>query len=272
MKRLLTTPITDSVGFPPKAGTWEFLQDAVKEAADALARALPGKAYSNAKMYIIHGLDYTEAGGNWTMTAGAVYYNGEIYLVPGVTLPIIGGQFPVLNVDATQFFTDPTADPVEFTDNNDYNVHNIRQILVTNGTSLTGTPYGDCIRLLSPYVRQSTLTSFSGPLSIDFSGHQFIKVNGTSNTGGVISVGGTFQSQRTLGARVQLMVEFGSSPATLQINSGVILVYQSSGLTIGDIGMLAVPALDVTNKKIYLDMHYTSQGLEVKIYEYTLPL
>ena len=139
MKILDVSNITSSAQMPVKKGTLQFLQDAYKELANAILRGTIGGGYSASTYYILHGCANTGVGSNYIISAGAIFFNGEIYLVDGTTFTTTGGQVPVMNIATTQYTTD--ADPVTFTNNVQYNIHDIRKIVISAGTA-SGNQYG----------------------------------------------------------------------------------------------------------------------------------
>jgi hypothetical protein len=139
MKILDVSNINASAQMPVKKGTLQFLQDAYKELANAILRGTIGGGYSASTYYILHGCANTGVGSNYIISAGAIFFNGEIYLVDGTTFTTTGGQVPVMNIATTQYTTD--ADPVTFTNNVQYNIHDIRKIVISAGTA-SGNQYG----------------------------------------------------------------------------------------------------------------------------------
>ena len=139
MKILDVSNINASAQMPVKKGTLQFLQDAYKELANAILRGTIGGAYSASTYYILHGCANSGVGSNYIISAGAIFFNGEIYLVDGTTFTTTGGQVPVMNIATTQYTTD--ADPVTFTNNVQYNIHDIRKIVISAGTA-AGNQYG----------------------------------------------------------------------------------------------------------------------------------
>ena len=122
---------------PIKSGTVEHLQSAYQEALTALARTNILN-YDASKIYVLYGCVNSGTGANFVISAGAVFYNGEVYLVPAATFTTSGGSVAIGTVTTT-YFTATNADPVEFTDAILRSVHEIRQIVISSGTSGSGT-------------------------------------------------------------------------------------------------------------------------------------
>lgn len=135
MKKIDYSFIATGAAQPYKKGTWKHLQEAYQETLDALGKAL---STDPTGLTVLFGC--VDSGGgypNYNLTAGAIYYNGEIYLVDA-TGAINVGAAQLVGVLDTQYYTDPTADPVKFTDNNTHNVHVIRKIKFQTGASASG--------------------------------------------------------------------------------------------------------------------------------------
>ncbi|CAB4130956.1 hypothetical protein UFOVP129_38 [uncultured Caudovirales phage] len=149
MKILDVTMVTDSKQFFPKEGTLVFLQDAYKEQLSNLAQSLInglGNAYSSSTVYVLWGCVNSGSGSNFIISAGAVFYNGEIFSVDAVSLTVSGGNIPVANIVTTQYTVN--ADPVTFSDSTTANIHNIRKVSIGSGTAGSGiSNYTDLVAL-----------------------------------------------------------------------------------------------------------------------------
>lgn len=133
MKRLKTSDITATAGFPVQGPTLDFLQNSYKEALNALARSIVTQDYYNSStVYVLFGCRNTGSGSNYIIGAGAVYYNGEVYLVPAATFTISGPNIARL-VITTQMLAG--VDPVTFTDLSTHNVHEDKVMIPQAGAS-----------------------------------------------------------------------------------------------------------------------------------------
>lgn len=147
MKKLLTNNITTSVGFPFKSGTLDHLQAAYTEAIGELGKALAGAGYSSNAVYILNGLVNSGSGNNYVISAGSIFYNGEVYIVPAATFTTSGLQFPV-GIITTSYVSAVNADPVEFTNGSTFNVHQVNTVVLQAGGSTAGIGvYTDYINL-----------------------------------------------------------------------------------------------------------------------------
>ena len=157
MRKLVTTDITNTVAFPVKAGTLNHIQLAYQEALTALANSIIGRLPDSTNCYILFGCKNTGSGTSYVISAGAIYYNGEVYLVDAVSFTAASGQTAVLNFVTTSYTVN--ADPVTFTDGVAHNVHTIQKIAIASGVS--GSGVSDFANLITPLAlvndQQATL-------------------------------------------------------------------------------------------------------------------
>lgn len=132
MKRILTASISSTAKQPLIKGSLEFLQDSYKEVINALVNGLI--TYTTNDVIIIYGC--VVSGSNpYAVTAGAIYYNGEIYLVDAASgLAPGGGQTIVWDIVETF----DAIDPVTFSDLSTHSVHQISKIALIVGASGSG--------------------------------------------------------------------------------------------------------------------------------------
>ena len=73
------------------------VQEGTRQRFEALLKALTG---GTSQVVVLHGCEVTHSGNHYRMTAGAVYYNGDLYSVPAFpNTEASGGQVPVFIVD-----------------------------------------------------------------------------------------------------------------------------------------------------------------------------
>jgi hypothetical protein len=138
MKKIDISAISTTNGMPIKSGTIDHLQSAYQEAiASTVKSIIFGSLYDAAKGYILHGCVNTGTGSNYIISAGAIFYNGEVFQVPAATFTISGSNIAVGSIQTT-YFSATNADPVTFTDAVNRNVHQIRQIVFAAGLSGSG--------------------------------------------------------------------------------------------------------------------------------------
>lgn len=137
MRKLDISAITGTTGMPIKSGTLNHLQLAYQEAIAAVAQGLVGAAYSSSTGYILYGCVNSGSGSSYNISAGAVFYNGEVYLTPSASFTT-GGSNVAVGVITTGHYFDATADHVSFTDGSIKDVHVIRTMVFQAGLSGSG--------------------------------------------------------------------------------------------------------------------------------------
>lgn len=142
MNNIDTLQIVDPTVQQPFLGkSLKFLQDANLEAFNNAVITFidaSGRTYDPTKVYILWGCvvtGVTVGPGTCTMTAGAIFYNGEIYTVQS-TSGSVGAGFTVYS---QVIVLTGTPDPVNFSDGSYKNVHNVRQFILQNMTTGSGT-------------------------------------------------------------------------------------------------------------------------------------
>jgi hypothetical protein len=136
MKILDISPISDTSQMPIIKGTLQFLQDAHKETIANTVIGMIGSGYDTSTAYILWGCVNSGSGNNFNISAGAVFFNGEVFAVDAAVFTKTSGQAAISNIVTSQYTTN--ADPVTFSDGTVANVHNIRKIIITAGTSGSG--------------------------------------------------------------------------------------------------------------------------------------
>lgn len=134
MKKLDLSAVTTTIGMPQKSGALTHIQSAYQEAIDRAVRAIiGGSLYDPAVAYILHGCEATGTDpGARTISAGAVFFNGEVYLVDAASFTTAGSEVAVGTITTT-YYADTIADPVQFTDGVNRNVHQIRKVVFDAG-------------------------------------------------------------------------------------------------------------------------------------------
>lgn len=160
MKTLKTTNITSGASMPIKSGTIDFVQTAWKEMSRALAKAVGSNVLDIAGAgTVLWGGENTGTAPTWEIRDALVYYGGEMYLLTGATFNTGGGQTAVCTITTT-YDTSATTDPVEFTDGNTYNVHEIKRMTVAAGVSGSGTVDYNSLTFVNPAHNETTHSSF----------------------------------------------------------------------------------------------------------------
>lgn len=137
MRKIITTDITTLASMPVKSGTITHIQNAYTELINNTAASLVGKPYGAIGQFALIGCNNIDTLPDVDIQAGFILYNGTIYEVDAVAFTPGGGQVAVATI-ATTYFSATNADPVEFTDGNNHNVHEIKKIVFSSAVSGSG--------------------------------------------------------------------------------------------------------------------------------------
>ena len=192
MKRLDTTPITTSVAMPLKSGILDFMQDAHKETTQALISTIIDNP-TTGTIYVLSGCVNTGSGANYIISAGQVFYNGEIFQVDATSFTIAGSQYAFANLLTTQYTTN--ADPVTFTDATPRNVCNIRKIEILSSAGSGYPLYSDFVFLDNIQAELTSLKSLvAGIVPYIPKNRGFFSGLNINQTSGSLTVGGNVSS------------------------------------------------------------------------------
>lgn len=132
MKKILSNNIVENTRRQPfNKASLEHIQEAFQEVFTSFLKQF---TEDTANYFRLHGLvDSDGSATAWDISAGAVYFNGEVFQVDAFvgTDP---SDVPVLTLSTTY----RAGDPVKFSDNNDFNVHEIRKMVITLGAPGSG--------------------------------------------------------------------------------------------------------------------------------------
>lgn len=132
MKKINTSAITAGTALPFKSGSIEHLQGSIKDVAAHLALKIIGNNYDPAKSYVLWGCVRTGSGSSsYVISEGAIFFNGEIYHVPAANFATPSPNTAVGKI-VTGYETSTIADPVEFTDGIQRNIHEIREVVFSS--------------------------------------------------------------------------------------------------------------------------------------------
>lgn len=198
MKKLDVSTISTSIAMPIKSGTLQFLQDAHKEALNAIIKNVVEDPQADT-IYILSGCVNSGTLPVHSISAGTLYVNGEVYDFSGANFTLSGLNKAYARIETTQFTVN--ADPVAFTDGVSRNVHNIRKIVVEATTVSSSLPEFKDFVTVGSWLRGDTkevvcdsayLTKFfdsSGLGRLDRKGWAVMNgSNGTVNDNGLVVV------------------------------------------------------------------------------------
>lgn len=139
MKKIDTSAITSTKRQPLFGYSVEHLQNGYIEAMKSLFLAQMESRYTTGDVVILWGMELTGSttgnGNPFATTAGAVYYNGEIYQVDAASGTHSGSDVLLVTLTTTYH----ASDPVTFSDNTTGNVHQIQKFVVSSAATGTGT-------------------------------------------------------------------------------------------------------------------------------------
>jgi len=143
MKKVDTSNIIEFVRQLGATGvTLDHIISAVQETTDSIVRALTGNAGG---VIVLYGCVNSGSGANYIISAGAVWYNGEIFLVDAFT-GTTGGTTIVLSIVTTY----DVGDPVKYSNNQNYYTHAIRKIAFSVSASGSGISDFSAVTRYSP--------------------------------------------------------------------------------------------------------------------------
>lgn len=132
MKKINTSNVTSTSRQPFLGRSVTHLVESVKEGDDSIVQ---GIIQDTAKATILWGLtNSTPGGATYTLTAGGIYFGGEVYSVDAQTVTVTGANRLVAKITTTY----QGGDPVTMTDGTLKNVHEIRKIVFSDAASGSG--------------------------------------------------------------------------------------------------------------------------------------
>ena len=202
MKKIETTNIAGIVKAPYIKVTHDHYVQSIRETTAQLVLSEIG-SYTANDIIILRGCEVVVTGSTpgittATLSAGAIYYNGEIYEVDANgSLATTGTQTYYWEVVTTY----AGGDPIVWSDGISRNLHRIDKLQLVNGTS--GDGLGDYDASTVKYKNYTTPTAFQTSLSV------FSNSNCTSPAGvcNIIRVGNTV----TMSFRATMIVTTGAS-------------------------------------------------------------
>jgi len=210
MKIIDSSPIQPGAAMPFKKGTFDFLRVAHQEMVSELVQEIWPNIGAEDFPWTLRGCSYTVTGGTYQLQPGAVYVGanlhspvppattGELFILPNVQtvtpvnhailvvapLPLnAGGPGPFYTDVApntsytTEYYapSDGTADPVTFTNNDSYYVHNNRTLILTDGDITTP----GFVTYLNPDPAPNSLVVGGLPTVLIYAGSPYV-ANGTA--------------------------------------------------------------------------------------------
>lgn len=181
MKKLLTSFINAGAAQPIKQGTLDHLQEAHQETTEWINKAFTfERGTLPTSYYRVFGVYTTETAGTWYIGAGAIFQGDIMYECDAAIVTPGMGQV-VIGTITTTYVTATNADPVEFSDGSTNNVHQVKKIVWSAGTSGTGSLDLTNLRAFNDFLNLSYsntfLTASSGDWDVATAGDFSVKVN-----------------------------------------------------------------------------------------------
>lgn len=158
MKKINTSNVTSTVRQPFLGRSISHLKEGIMENDDSLLKAIlegiSSTTYTTNVPLILFGCvntgNLSGAGLPYAISAGAIYYNGEIYQVAAASGTITGANVVLLTITTTY----QSGDPVTMTDGSLKNVHEIVTMNVSEAASGSGTAdFSSAVRI-STYAQK----------------------------------------------------------------------------------------------------------------------
>lgn len=133
MKKFVDTYISETVEYGFSFDDIMHLQSSYSELIDSIVKRLVD--YNSGDVFILYGAEVAENSGEYTMTSGAAYYNGEVYLIDAITTPIVPGEDSLVWRKVTSYHP---GDPVKYSNGASYNTRQINKIALEIGALGSG--------------------------------------------------------------------------------------------------------------------------------------
>jgi hypothetical protein len=167
MKKIDTSKIQIGIGYPPSKKGLDFLQECYQDTLAELARGAVGASGVANTPYVLYGCVAIDLGGyDFQFTKGALLYNDEVYSFPAVaSLEILDTSVCTITIT-----NDLAADPTEMTDASLVSMHNHRDIVVSDSTSVTAGDlkfdFNDLIYIYSGFTQGTIGAGWTTPTEI----------------------------------------------------------------------------------------------------------
>lgn len=268
-KHVLSTDISSSKRQPYTQRTHIHYNDMITEAVQSLAKmAMPN--VNTTDFYVLYGC-VNSASPNANVSAGAIYFNGEIYLCDVFVDGTISND-----IVGTITTTYAAGDPVLFTDNNTYNVHQIKKIVWSDAVSGTGSvDFADLKRgqalTKNSVIREETFTITTTAITTANTNQMTITPSATHNSDKmVISASGYIGATGAAGIEVSVRLAVnGSVVKSLTFTLDVAAInYPFCITTIAPYGATQVVTLNIITSASTATLQTTSLMVDaVEAYE-----
>lgn len=244
MKKIATSDITTTAGLPIKSGTLDHLQASYQDILAAICRNLVGAEFDPGTIYVLYGCVNSGSGSSFVISAGAVFFNGEVYLVDAVSFVTSGGNVPTGILSETVVLA-ANADPVQFTDGSSHNVHVNIQFAIIAAASGTGIDFSNWVYVNTVKMQRLLVAAFSSGYTVNFKQDKSIFF-----TAGLTSGGGTISWDFV-----------GAIPGTIvKLKLAMAAATTLAFATPGGSTIVALAGSGTASKTNYIDIEYVGKN------------
>jgi hypothetical protein len=222
MKKIKTTDIVAGVrAMGAVKSTLDHLQEAFQDVFTDLIKGLINQQSGATVLYGC--VDSDGSATAWNISAGAIYYDGEVYTIPAFIGTHVS-QVPVLGIVTTH----RTGDPIKFSDNNNYNVHEIRTMFWSLGASGSGLADFSAVNRFKDLIKPTSLAYGSGilkPYIVSIGSWDMVSQGSKTFNHGLPS--GDFRKIRSVSAMI--IQNNLNTIRTIEIDSGAVAGYLYDG-------------------------------------------
>ena len=186
--------------------TLQHIFESYQEGFEALLKALN---CDPAEITILSGAIVDDsADPDFTVTAGWAAYQGEIFQIDVGAFTAGGGETAVWNIETTY----PASDPVKFDDGNEFNINQIRKLILESGVAGTGEKDWDDTQSLNDRIY--SLLGIAGDLALKANKAQSDWIDLTLQNGWATNTGKTPQYRKDEFGMVHLRGALGAGSST----------------------------------------------------------
>lgn len=214
MDKLITSGISDPTKLQPLLGpSIEFIQNAYKDAINALCECAVGDNVSGSTVYVLRGGRKTGS----VIADGYIFYAGEVYFLTGADTTAYS-NIPVVVANNGN----GAADPITYSDGTTGNVHNVRAARIADQS--TGTGFSDYANVV--FLQPLPVTVGGGGTAPAFQnswayGSQLVTFR--KNKEGLVTIEGNLNANSTQYALTIFTLPVGFRPSTTKyLNVGVV--------------------------------------------------
>lgn len=273
MYKYNTAPILSTAEAPFKTGTMDFITEAIRNNDEHIIHGLVnlltknsnfifgGSTYITTTPYALWGC-VVNSGSTCEIGEGAIIFNGELFYVPASSTLSAPSTGCSMSISTSQYTVN--ADPVTLSDTSTHNLHDIRTLTASLGTSGLFTLDQVSHMINTPNIIQyfdAGFASWGSPEEVDFSYSYSQSFSSTFNTVNTM----TFNFTGAVpGVSARLQATFtGAGTATLAFSkpSGcdVYVIGDNTNLTTGGAYIIYVTYVGLINSRNVVEVEILRQ-------------